>query len=851
MDKTPSEPPTKVPVKDNSLVSIRIRLRYPDEETFIEKYSANISRGGMFIQSRSPQPVGQNLRFEMLLNDNSLLIKGEGQVIWVREYDDKAPQQVHGMGIKFIKIDAPSRELIDRVLAFKKAKEDSQALSLLQRPSQTQEIRNLAHTVQPLEEDLEAEESDISAEIEMQDSQSAHFSPQRHHDSQTLTGHQAPAVNEGRQPPGGAQTTNGRKENHSKESRTSPPPIPLQPSPSPQNLELSPEGRFESQNLPSVPSSAALTLNHVAARDEMEKNDEELAQAALDSGGDGVKVVLATAENILSQIIAESHLAEEQIAATIQEILARSVAYEELAEIEAFLESQELSPASPGNIPRVYHAPITTPPADNVGSFSSFSNANLEDEGDKAAPSSDDQPPSEELFSSSIMTAAVHQAQIQQHDLQHKDFDFSEDTAVQGGENGFKDIQPDKTDVDSEEETSEAPDEGWAALETATEWLGHESSHILQDMAAHTTRSSVEAAQDAAPINDEQVPHGAESSDDTESAHDEQAVDALAEPVSAENDFKYQRLDDLEATDENLLFDGSSMEPPGDPAEQKSKEPLFDKDVDEDVDRLLENLESEPEIFTDSHYAPAPDEKEDNAVHEMERQEDTERYSSSELPAVLQETEPKDALGNGASNPHDPFEDDSVDGLSLDDLHNLISEDAEEAGHQPFDPSTKGIASLDSRGEDRNSKDQLNYRELEEEDTETQLEHYDEDTPLVGAAEFQSDSATAVDGNLDFTEEMKALQTEDEDHSYSDAHFKSGAINEATQPYADGSQDPIPSLDELAKQVMPSQTTEPLPEDHLDYPQDGPHAAQPPQDTPIKARKSSLFKRLFGKKVDK
>jgi uncharacterized protein (TIGR02266 family) len=79
---------------------MRIRLKYPDVETFVEKYSANISEGGMFIQSRAPQAAGTLLRFELVLQDGTPLLKGEGVVIWVKEYDAAHPGRVHGMGLR-------------------------------------------------------------------------------------------------------------------------------------------------------------------------------------------------------------------------------------------------------------------------------------------------------------------------------------------------------------------------------------------------------------------------------------------------------------------------------------------------------------------------------------------------------------------------------------------------------------------------------------------------------------------------------------------------------------------------------------------------------------------------------
>ena len=144
-----------VPRKDNAPVSIRIRLKYPDLDTFIEKYAANISQGGMFIQSRAPQPVGTTLRFEVLLADGSRLLKGEGKVIWVREYDAAQPTKVHGMGVKFLELDDESQSVVSLVLAHKGGRLKDR------KKSATQEVQALEGEVQ-----TDAEEPDEQAEGE-------------------------------------------------------------------------------------------------------------------------------------------------------------------------------------------------------------------------------------------------------------------------------------------------------------------------------------------------------------------------------------------------------------------------------------------------------------------------------------------------------------------------------------------------------------------------------------------------------------------------------------------------------------------------------------------------------------
>jgi uncharacterized protein (TIGR02266 family) len=102
---------------------MRIKLKYPDVDTFIQRYSVNISRGGIFIATRNPKPVGTVLRFEFQLATAAPIIRGEGQVIWIKPFDPEQPKKVHGMGVRFTRLDAESRNLIDRAMAWKREHE--------------------------------------------------------------------------------------------------------------------------------------------------------------------------------------------------------------------------------------------------------------------------------------------------------------------------------------------------------------------------------------------------------------------------------------------------------------------------------------------------------------------------------------------------------------------------------------------------------------------------------------------------------------------------------------------------------------------------------------------------------
>jgi molecular chaperone DnaK len=93
----------------------RVQFKFDLFSGFLSEYSSNISPGGLFIRTRTPQPMGTLLDFEFRLGDGFELIKGSGEVVWVREEDD-GPTRPAGMGLRFRELSQGSQELIYRIV---------------------------------------------------------------------------------------------------------------------------------------------------------------------------------------------------------------------------------------------------------------------------------------------------------------------------------------------------------------------------------------------------------------------------------------------------------------------------------------------------------------------------------------------------------------------------------------------------------------------------------------------------------------------------------------------------------------------------------------------------------------
>src|SRR5262249_51883721 len=70
----------------------------------------------IFLASRNPRQVGEVFNFEVLLAGGELALSGAGKVIWVKPFNPAEPNKPHGMGVQFVRVDAASRDTLNRML---------------------------------------------------------------------------------------------------------------------------------------------------------------------------------------------------------------------------------------------------------------------------------------------------------------------------------------------------------------------------------------------------------------------------------------------------------------------------------------------------------------------------------------------------------------------------------------------------------------------------------------------------------------------------------------------------------------------------------------------------------------
>jgi len=96
-------------------VVLKVRFRASTVEEFAERYSRDLSEGGMFVRSPGPLPrPGTLLLLECRLSDGALLINGTATVAWTRpQPNEEGPT---GFGVRFDELSPESRAVLAMIL---------------------------------------------------------------------------------------------------------------------------------------------------------------------------------------------------------------------------------------------------------------------------------------------------------------------------------------------------------------------------------------------------------------------------------------------------------------------------------------------------------------------------------------------------------------------------------------------------------------------------------------------------------------------------------------------------------------------------------------------------------------
>jgi type IV pilus assembly protein PilZ len=80
---------------------IELKVGYKRLNTFFADYTRNISRGGTFIGTERPLPLGTEFVFALTVPGLDEPLRLTGKVIWTTSVDDATKANPAGMGIEF------------------------------------------------------------------------------------------------------------------------------------------------------------------------------------------------------------------------------------------------------------------------------------------------------------------------------------------------------------------------------------------------------------------------------------------------------------------------------------------------------------------------------------------------------------------------------------------------------------------------------------------------------------------------------------------------------------------------------------------------------------------------------
>ena len=108
--------PSRIDQVDRSpRVGMVLEVRYRNAGQFLVSYCTNLSRGGLFVSTRTPEPIGTELVLSLRVPGRVVPVSLRARVRWSRSEDDESGPA--GMGLSFADVDSVLGEHIDRMVS--------------------------------------------------------------------------------------------------------------------------------------------------------------------------------------------------------------------------------------------------------------------------------------------------------------------------------------------------------------------------------------------------------------------------------------------------------------------------------------------------------------------------------------------------------------------------------------------------------------------------------------------------------------------------------------------------------------------------------------------------------------
>jgi uncharacterized protein (TIGR02266 family) len=95
---------------------VELDVSLGSDHNFYVGFVENMSVGGVFIATHMLRAVGDVFELAVHLPNSDAIVKGIGEVRWIREYSERS-NVPPGMGVRFIQLESGCQEIIEKFLA--------------------------------------------------------------------------------------------------------------------------------------------------------------------------------------------------------------------------------------------------------------------------------------------------------------------------------------------------------------------------------------------------------------------------------------------------------------------------------------------------------------------------------------------------------------------------------------------------------------------------------------------------------------------------------------------------------------------------------------------------------------
>lgn len=95
--------------------SVDLDVSLGSDHNFYAGFAENLSVGGVFVATHLLKPVGERLELSIHLPDSEIVVRGVGEVRWLRMYSEQS-NVPPGMGVRFVHLEPGSLEAIEHFL---------------------------------------------------------------------------------------------------------------------------------------------------------------------------------------------------------------------------------------------------------------------------------------------------------------------------------------------------------------------------------------------------------------------------------------------------------------------------------------------------------------------------------------------------------------------------------------------------------------------------------------------------------------------------------------------------------------------------------------------------------------